>query len=112
MKKLDHTLFGTAIATTLATASMAFAADNPFAASELKGGYLQVAQAEGETKSKEGSCGEGKCAGMKMSEGKEVPKSKEMSCGEGKCGAGMMDKHVSTPAEPAQTAPAETPKAE
>ncbi|MFZ5724734.1 MAG: hypothetical protein ACOY33_13865 [Pseudomonadota bacterium] len=64
---------------------------NPFAASDVAGGYQQLAGAEGacgnhggqpkpEGKCGEGKCGEGKCGGDKAAgEGK---------CGEGKCGEG------------------------
>ena len=64
---------GAAFATSLAGASVANAAQNPFAMSQLSSGYM-VAD------SHEGKCGEGKCGGSKDS------KSKEGSCGEGKCG--------------------------
>lgn len=74
--------------------SVAHAAANPFAASDLVGGYQQLAGAEGACGShgekakeegkcgdkakKEGKCGEGKCGGDKAK--------KEGKCGEGKCG--------------------------
>jgi len=66
-----------AIGAALLTASVvpiASADVNPFAASELKGGY-QLADAH---KQGEGKCGEGKCGGHKAE--------KEGKCGEGKCG--------------------------
>ncbi len=69
-----------AVATAL-SAGMAFSpaavADsaNPFGATELSSGYMQVASAHGE-----GGCGEAKC-GAKTSD-----KKAEGSCGEGKCG--------------------------
>jgi len=96
---------GGAFAATLAAAPIANAADNPFGMTQLSGGYMQVAQAEG--KCGEGKCGaskqsegklvaEGKCAGSVQSEGKPVaegggakPAAKpvaEGKCGEGKCG--------------------------
>ena len=96
---------GTAFVTSLAGASVANAAANPFGMTELPGGYM-VADSD----MKEGKCGashmkdkEGKCgAGMskeKMKEGKcgegmkkgheKAEKMKEGKCGEGKCGAGM-----------------------
>ena len=76
---------------------------NPFGATELQGGYMQIA-GKGE-----GSCGEGKCGAKKGKEGscgvdksgsdqakgnegscggknKTKVKGKEGSCGEGKCG--------------------------
>ncbi len=78
----------------LSTAFAAQAASNPFAAQELASGYNLAAQ----EKSKEGSCGEGKCGAEmkdKAAEGKcgGDKASKEGSCGEegkagheGKCG--------------------------
>jgi len=67
--------------------------ENPFGASQMKGGYMQLASSE------EGSAGkemeEGKCGGEKQEaegkcgEGKDVPEGKDMpegKCGEGKCG--------------------------
>ena len=60
---------GTAVGAMAAPSVMADV--NPFAATEMSSGYMQLA---------EGSCGEGKCGGDKA-------KSKgEGSCGEGKCG--------------------------
>ncbi|WP_036230983.1 HvfA family oxazolone/thioamide-modified RiPP metallophore, partial [Marinobacterium jannaschii] len=64
---------GAAFIAGVATTSVANAAENPFAATDLSAGY-QVAEA----KKVEGKCGEGKCGGEKTkAEGK---------CGEGKCG--------------------------
>lgn len=87
---------GTAFVTSLAASHVSAAADvnaNPFAMSELSGGYMQLASGYGEGKSeKEGKCGEGKCGGkneMKQNmEGKcgEKKSEKEGKCGEGKCG--------------------------
>ena len=56
MKPLAFAL-GAAFATTLSSATIANAADNPFAMTEISGGYMVAAAAEGK-------CGEGKC-GMK-----------------------------------------------
>jgi len=91
---------GAAFVTTLAGAPIANAAENPFAMSELSGGYQVAdshmeggdkgkaegkcggakAEAEGGDKAKaEGKCGEGKCGGEKKMD-------KEGKCGEGKCG--------------------------
>ena len=67
---------GAAFVTSLATAPVANAAENPFAMSELSSGYM-VADAHKEGKCGEGKCGEGKCGGKAKKEGK---------CGEGKCG--------------------------
>jgi uncharacterized low-complexity protein len=96
---------GGAFAATLAASPIANAADNPFGMTQLSGGYMQVAQAEG--KCGEGKCGgskaaksssEGTCGGSKQSEGKPMAEGKgggaepaakpvaEGKCGEGKCG--------------------------
>ena len=63
---------GAALVTSLASASAVNAAENPFAMTELPGGYM-VAESH-----MEGKCGEGKCGGAK--------KEAEGKCGEGKCG--------------------------
>ena len=63
---------GAALVTSLASASAVNAAENPFAMTELPGGYM-VAESH-----MEGKCGEGKCGGAK--------KEGEGKCGEGKCG--------------------------
>ena len=58
---------------------------NPFAAKELRGGYMIAGY--------EGVCGEGKCGGSRQT-GPDDPASNatktatERTCGEGKCGAG------------------------
>jgi uncharacterized low-complexity protein len=62
---------GAALVTSLASTSAVNAAENPFAMTQLPGGYM-VADAH-----MEGKCGEGKCGAKKEGEGK---------CGEGKCG--------------------------
>jgi len=69
---------GCALVGSLAVANLASAAENPFGASQLSQGYLQLAEAD---KAK----GEGKCGGEKMST--EAKKAAEGKCGEGKCGA-------------------------
>jgi uncharacterized low-complexity protein len=68
---------GAAFVTSLATAPVANAAENPFAMSELSSGYMVASSHI------EGKCGEGKCGGAKAT--------KEGKCGEGKCGMKMMD---------------------
>ena len=67
---------------------------NPFAMKELNSGYMQFAEGKcGESKGKEGKCGEGKCGESKGKEGKcgegkcGESKAKEGKCGEGKCGS-------------------------
>ena len=88
MKPLAFAL-GAAFATTLSSASVANAADNPFAMTEISGGYMVAAAAEGKCgegkcggekkATTEGKCGEGKCGGEKKA-------ATEGKCGEGKCG--------------------------
>ena len=63
---------GAALVTSLASTSAVNAAENPFAMTQLPGGYM-VADSH-----MEGKCGEGKCGGAK--------KEGEGKCGEGKCG--------------------------
>lgn len=83
---------GTALGASLALSPLAIAdSSNPFGATELSGGYMQLADGHaGEGKcggdkadKAEGSCGEGKCGGDASHEGKAKT---EGSCGEGKCG--------------------------
>jgi len=81
---------GAAFVTSLASAPIANAAENPFAMSELAGGYMVAdSHMEGGDKGKaEGKCGEGKCGGAKTeaaAEGTDKAKA-EGKCGEGKCG--------------------------
>ena len=86
---------GTAFVASLATASIANADDNPFAANALEEGYDLLAKGEGEGKCGEGKCGEdkgdgeGKCGEDKgEGEGKcgEDKGEGDGKCGEGKCG--------------------------
>jgi uncharacterized low-complexity protein len=61
---------GAALATSLAATTPASAAENPFAMSELSGGYMVAEMAEGKCGAekkmdKEGKCGEGKCGANK-----------------------------------------------
>ena len=63
---------GAAFVTSLAGTTVANAAENPFAMSELSSGYMVAEMAEGK-------CGEGKCGGEKKA-------TTEGKCGEGKCG--------------------------
>ena len=79
---------GAALVTSLASASAVNAAENPFAMTQLPGGYM-VADAH-----MEGKCGEGKCGAKKEGEGKcgegkcggAAKSAEEGKCGEGKCG--------------------------
>ena len=75
MKPLALAL-GAAFVTSLAGASVANAAENPFGMTELSSGYMVA-----ETGMKEGNCGANKAKEMK--DGK---------CGTGKCGANMKQK--------------------
>ena len=114
MKKINKTPIAAAVGTAIVStfsATTATAEANPFGMTELSEGYMQLAENDkaGEMKCgesmgmKEGTCGEGKCAGMmgdvKVKEGKcagnkpkaaAAAKSEEGKCGEGKC-AGMME---------------------
>jgi uncharacterized low-complexity protein len=88
----------TAFGAGIALSPMAMADSNPFGATQLSGGYMQIADAHagegkcgegkcGDDKAEkkgEGSCGEGKCGGDKA-EGAKADKA-EGKCGEGKCG--------------------------
>lgn len=96
---------GTALVGSLAAGELlADSAANPFAMTELSGGYMQLADASGAGKpvpnggqdskqNMEGKCGEGKCGGKKEMkqnmEGKCGGKKAEQEgkCGEGKCGS-------------------------
>lgn len=78
-----------ALMTGVVVVGNAQAAENPFGAAELAGGYM-LASAD---KAGEGKCGEAKCgedADKKSGEGKcgedADKKSGEGKCGEGKCG--------------------------
>ena len=83
-------IVGAAFVGSLATFSVANANENPFSATQLDSGYMQLAEAD-----KEGKCGEGKCGGD-MKDGKDMEgkcggdkegsKDMEGKCGEGKCG--------------------------
>jgi uncharacterized low-complexity protein len=85
---------GTTFAVSLALSPVAGAAENPFALTELSGGYMVAdSHAEGscgENKAEgEGKCGEKKAEGEgKCGEGKcgEKRAAHEGKCGEGKCG--------------------------
>ena len=87
---------GAALVTSLASTSAVNAAENPFAMTQLPGGYM-VADSHmegkcgegkrgGAKKEGEGKCGEGKCGGAKTEGAKTAEEGK---CGEGKCGEGM-----------------------
>ena len=74
-------VLGTTFAVTLGAASVANAAENPFAAEEFASGYM-VADSHGEGKCGGEKGGEGKCGEDKGGE----DKGGEGKCGEGKCG--------------------------
>ncbi len=110
-KKISTLALATSVALGMGASSTTFAADNPFAISELPAGYQLANNMEGKCgegkcggskpkASEEGKCGEGKCGGSKpkASEGKcgegkcggAKPKASEGKCGEGKCGGGKV----------------------
>ena len=66
-------IVGATLVGALSAVNVAQAAENPFGATQLESGYMQLAGKDGE-----GKCGEGKCGGDK--------KEGEGKCGEGKCG--------------------------
>ena len=67
-KTLVSVAVGTDFVATLGAASVAFAAENPFALQSLDKGYMVADHHEAKSKTmKEGKCGEGKC-GMAMAD--------------------------------------------
>lgn len=72
---------GAAFAGTVMISGAAGAAGNPFALTELNGGYAQLASHHGG-----GKCGAGKCGGAAKAKGAEG------KCGVGKCGGAAMTK--------------------
>jgi uncharacterized low-complexity protein len=83
ISKLSAIAAGVVVGTLGVSAAQASA--NPFAASDLSGGYMQLAD-KGEGKCGEGKCGEGKCGEAKPDDKKGEGKCGEGKCGEGKCG--------------------------
>jgi len=90
-------LVGATLVGTLSAVNVAQAAENPFGATQLESGYMQLAGKDSEGKCGEGKCGEGKCGGDKAAdEGKcggdkkdgEGKCGGEKAAGEGKCGEG------------------------
>ena len=85
---------GAALATSLASVSVANADSSPFSMTALSSGYMADVAfgGHGDAKGEEGKCGEGKCGGDKGEEGKcgegkcGGDKGEEGKCGEGKCG--------------------------
>jgi len=78
MKPLAFVL-GAAFATTMPGAGVASAADNPFAMTEMSGGYMVADAMEGKCGGDKKEAAEGKSGGEKKS-------TAEGKCGEGKCG--------------------------
>jgi uncharacterized low-complexity protein len=77
-------IVGAALVGSLSAFNVAGAAENPFGATQLESGYMQLASSHGSgDKEKEGKCGEGKCGEGKCGGDKDT---KEGKCGEGKCG--------------------------
>lgn len=87
-KKSIATLCGVAV-TSLAAASSAGAAENPFALKDLSSGYMQVAE------QKEAACGEGKCGAQMMKSGAM----KDVKGMEGKCAGAASGAKEIKPAE-------------
>lgn len=73
----------------LGAAGAVQAAGNPFTATDLAGGYQQLADNYAEGKCGEGKCGEGKCGGQHSKANASEGKCGEGRCGEGMCGADM-----------------------
>lgn len=104
MKKIQKTPFAIAMSASL----LPFAANaleteaNPFALSDMDSGYMQTAEAEksGDSKMKDGACGEGKCGGAMMQ------KSTDTKAIEGKC-AGNKPAPASGGDKPADKKPEE-----
>jgi uncharacterized low-complexity protein len=80
-------IFGAAFVAAMAQIPATQAAENPFATTELQGGY-KVAAHHGEGKCGEGKCGEGKKAASEGKCGEGKKKASEGKCGEGSCGEG------------------------
>jgi uncharacterized low-complexity protein len=95
---------GAVFVSSLAGASVANAAENPFAMTELSGGYMVAGTAEGKCGGAKKSAEEGKYGATKASEegtsgdtgegqtGTGMHPSKEGKGGEGKCGASKEQK--------------------
>jgi|JI102314A2RNA_FD_contig_41_100480_length_448_multi_3_in_0_out_0_1 uncharacterized low-complexity protein len=83
ISKLNALAAGVVIGTLGAGAAQAAA--NPFAATDLPGGYMQLAE-HGEGKCGEGKCGEGKCGEKKDGKTEEGKCGEKKGDAEGKCG--------------------------
>jgi len=81
-------IVGAALAGSLTAINAASAADNPFVAKSLDSGYMQLAEAEGDSSGeKQEAAGEGEETNEGTpAEGKGTMEGK---CGEGKCGGNM-----------------------
>ena len=79
---------GAAFLASVALAPMAQAAENPFQANSLSGGYTLAEKTETEGKCGEGKCGEGTKKAHEGKCGEGAKKADEGKCGEGKCGEG------------------------
>ena len=80
-KKTLITTIGTLTVSSLALVGSLNAHASPFGATELAGGYMQLA---------EGTAGEGKCGADKMKMGEGKCGADKAKAGEGKCGADKM----------------------
>ncbi len=79
-----NVLAASVVVSALGAAGAVQAAGNPFTATDLAGGYQQLADNYAEGKCGEGKCGEGKCGGRH-----DKANASEGKCGEGRCGEGM-----------------------
>lgn len=77
---------GAAFVTTLAGTPIASAAENPFAMSELSGGYMVAEAGEGKCGGEKKAAEEGKCGGEKEAAEEEKSSDEKKAAGEGKCG--------------------------
>ncbi|MEZ9161593.1 hypothetical protein AB4092_01415, partial [Shewanella sp. 10N.286.55.A9] len=80
MNSVKQTTVAMALGAVVLTAGVSTSVEaNPFGFEQMNAGYQLDG---GESKSKEGKCGEGKCGG-------DMKKATEGKCGEGKCGGDM-----------------------
>jgi uncharacterized low-complexity protein len=87
-KKPFAAALGAAFLASATLAPLASAAENPFQANSLSGGYNLAEKTETEGKCGEGKCGESMKKAHEGSCGGEKAAASEGKCGEGKCGEG------------------------
>jgi uncharacterized low-complexity protein len=99
----SKTAVSLALSAALGSSGVALAGDNPFGMQTLGQGY-QVAEAD--AKMPEGKCGgmKGEAAGedMDKANAQAQTKAKDGKCGEGKCGEGKCGTNKTPPAEGSQ----------